>query len=149
MDWNNRVNNENDQILIIPSYISDVQNQMFLSINIGIKHDFLCINICWAQRKVLKPGLLPCMLLVMMSDSMMAPECLYVKSQNRVLTVERWAEWGLIHDNKFTLKYHIHNSRALCFDMQPYWKVYQLIFEAKNRLEVKGAVSVRQVSWPR
>ena len=22
---------------------------------IGIKHDFLCINICWAQREVLKP----------------------------------------------------------------------------------------------
>ena len=23
--------------------------------NIGIKHDFLCINICWAPREVLKP----------------------------------------------------------------------------------------------
>ena len=23
--------------------------------NIGIKHDFLCINICWALREVLKP----------------------------------------------------------------------------------------------
>ena len=22
---------------------------------IGIKHDFLCINICWALREVLKP----------------------------------------------------------------------------------------------
>ena len=25
------------------------------SVNIGIKHEFLCINICWAQREVLKP----------------------------------------------------------------------------------------------
>ena len=24
-------------------------------INTGIKHNFLCINICWAQRKMLKP----------------------------------------------------------------------------------------------
>ena len=24
-------------------------------INVGIKHDFLCINICWAPREVLKP----------------------------------------------------------------------------------------------
>ena len=24
--------------------------------NIGIKHAFLCINICWAPREVLKPG---------------------------------------------------------------------------------------------
>ena len=23
--------------------------------NIGIKHDFLCINICWFPREVLKP----------------------------------------------------------------------------------------------
>ena len=28
---------------------------MYLFINIGIKHAFLCINICWAPREVLKP----------------------------------------------------------------------------------------------
>ena len=27
----------------------------YLCKNIGIKHDFLCINICWALREVLKP----------------------------------------------------------------------------------------------
>ena len=48
-----------------------------------------------------------------------------------MLKVKRWAEWGFFND-KFTLKYHIHNSSALCFDMQPYWKFYQLIFEEKN-----------------
>ena len=54
------------------------------------------------------------------------------------LKVERRAEWGLFfHDNKFTLKYHIHDSSALCFDMQLYWKFYQLIFEGKNGLKVK------------
>ena len=26
-----------------------------LQFNIGIKHDFLCINICWAPRQLLKP----------------------------------------------------------------------------------------------
>ena len=26
-----------------------------LNINIGIKHVFLCINICWTSRMVLKP----------------------------------------------------------------------------------------------
>ena len=26
-----------------------------ITYNIGIKHDFLCINICWALREVLKP----------------------------------------------------------------------------------------------
>ena len=26
-----------------------------LNIIIGIKHDFLCINICWAPREMLKP----------------------------------------------------------------------------------------------
>ena len=26
-----------------------------LSFNIGIKHGFLCINICWAPREMLKP----------------------------------------------------------------------------------------------
>ena len=51
------------------------------------------------------------------------------------LKVERWVEWGSFHN--FTLKYHIHNSRALCFDMQPYWKLHQLIFEGKNGLKVK------------
>ena len=29
--------------------------QFYSNMNIGIKHDFLCINICWAPRKVLKP----------------------------------------------------------------------------------------------
>ena len=29
----------------------------FLPLNIGIIHDFLCINICWAPRDVLKPSL--------------------------------------------------------------------------------------------
>ena len=26
-----------------------------MKINIGIKHDFLCINVCWARREALKP----------------------------------------------------------------------------------------------
>ena len=26
-----------------------------MKINIGIKHGFLCINICWAPREMLKP----------------------------------------------------------------------------------------------
>ena len=30
-----------------------------------------------------------------------------------------------------------HNSSALCFDMQPYWKFHQLIFEGKKGLKVK------------
>ena len=47
------------------------------------------------------------------------------------LKVERRAEWGFFHDHIFTLKYHIHTS-ALCFDMQPYWKFYQLMFEGKK-----------------
>ena len=45
---------------------------------------------------------------------------------NSTLAVERWAGWGRFHDHNFTLKYHIHNSSALWFDMQPYWKFYQL-----------------------
>ena len=35
-----------------------------------------------------------------------------------ILKVERWAECFFFYDHNFTLKYHIHNSRALCFDMQ-------------------------------
>ena len=55
-----------------------------------------------------------------------------------ILKVERWAEWGFFHDHSFTLKYYIHNSSALCFDMQPYWKYNQLIFERKkNGLKFK------------
>ena len=54
-----------------------------------------------------------------------------------ILKAERWAEWGFFHDHNFTLKYHIHNPSTLCFDMQPYWKFYQLIFEGKNGLKVK------------
>ena len=41
------------------------------------------------------------------------------------------------HDHNFTLKYHIHNSSALCFDMQPYRKFYHSVFEGKNGLKVK------------
>ena len=32
----------------------------------------------------------------------------------------------ILHDHNLSLKYHIHNSTALCFDMQPCWKFYQL-----------------------
>ena len=39
--------------------------------------------------------------------------------------------------SNFTLKYHIHNSSALCFDMQHYWKLNQLIFKGKNGLKVQ------------
>ena len=39
------------------------------------------------------------------------------KFKKNILKVERWAEWGFFHDHNFTLKYHIHNSSALCFDM--------------------------------
>ena len=53
------------------------------------------------------------------------------------LKIERWAEWGFFHDHNFTLKYHIHNSSALCFDMQPHWFFFQLIFEGNNGLKVK------------
>ena len=52
------------------------------------------------------------------------------------LKVERWAEWGFFHDHNFTLKYHIYNSSAVCFDTQPYWKCYQLIFEGKRGLKL-------------
>ena len=45
------------------------------------------------------------------------------KHTNQILKVERWAEWGCFHDYNFILKY--------CFDMQPYWKFYKLIFEGK------------------
>ena len=51
-----------------------------------------------------------------------------------LLKVEHWAEWGFFNEHDFTLKYRIHDSCALCFDMQPYWKFYQLIFEGKNGL---------------
>ena len=32
-----------------------ISDQLSMYKNIGIKHDFLCINICWAPREVLKP----------------------------------------------------------------------------------------------
>ena len=32
-----------------------VNNYFWVGFNIGIKHAFLCINICWAPRVVLKP----------------------------------------------------------------------------------------------
>ena len=54
-----------------------------------------------------------------------------------MLKVERWAEWRCFHDHNFTLKYHIHNYSALRFDMQTYWKFYQLIFEEKNGIKIK------------
>ena len=53
------------------------------------------------------------------------------------LKVECWAECEFFLDHNFTLNYHIHTSSALCFDMQPWWKFYQLIFEGQNGLEVK------------
>ena len=53
------------------------------------------------------------------------------------MMVVRWAEWGFFHDYNFTLKYHIRNSSAFCFDMQPCRKFYQLTFEGKNGLKVK------------
>ena len=67
---------------------------------------------------------------------------LHMKMRN-VLKVERWAEWGCFHDNNFTLKYHIHNSSALCFDMLPYWNFYQLIFEAKHKLKGKFWIIIK------
>ena len=42
----------------------------------------------------------------------------YVKST--VLKVECLAECSFFHDHNFVLKCHIHNSSALCFDVQPY-----------------------------
>ena len=51
---------------------------------------------------------------------------------NFCLKVERWAEWGFFDDYNFTLKYHIHNSSALSFDMQLYWQFYQLILEGEK-----------------
>ena len=51
--------------------------------------------------------------------------------QSHILKVERWIEWGFFHDHNFTLKYHVHNSSVLCFDMQPYWNFYQLMYERK------------------
>ena len=41
-----------DKTILMNTY-----NSMLLwrnSINIGIKHDFLCINICWAPKEVFK-----------------------------------------------------------------------------------------------
>ena len=66
------LNTENQWLNIIithPKFISSPFTSLFLTIfqyflnlspsyiamNIGIKHDFLCINICWAPREVLKP----------------------------------------------------------------------------------------------
>ena len=37
-------------LVCLPSLFS------LVTINIGIKHDFLCINVCWTPREVLKPG---------------------------------------------------------------------------------------------
>ena len=53
------------------------------------------------------------------------------------LKVERWAESGLFHDNNCTSKYHIHNSSALWFDMELYWKLCLLTFEGNHGLKVK------------
>ena len=44
------------------------------------------------------------------------------------LKVERWAEWGFFHDRNLTLKYHINNSSAFCFDMQLFWKFHHLTY---------------------
>ena len=62
------------------------------------------------------------------------PYTIYCYNLNMASYVKGWMlSWmTLFHDNNFTLKYHIHNSSALCFDMQPYWKFYQLIFEGKK-----------------
>ena len=62
------------------------------------------------------------------------PHCPYMV---KTLKVVCWADWGFFHDHNFILKYHIHNSSALRFDMQSYWKFHQLIFEGKNGLKVK------------
>ena len=53
------------------------------------------------------------------------------KTYINALKVERLAEWGFFHDHNLTLKCHV-----LFFDMQPFWKFYQLIFEGKNGLKV-------------
>ena len=47
------------------------------------------------------------------------------------------------HDHNFTLKYHIHNSSALCFDMHPYWKFYKLMFEGKMGLKLNFELKLR------
>ena len=39
---------------IVDIVIKSEQNYRTIC-NIGIKHDFLCINICWAPREMLKP----------------------------------------------------------------------------------------------
>ena len=59
------------------------------------------------------------------------------------LKVELWAGWGCFHDHNFTLKYHIHNYSALYFDMQPYWKFYQLIFDGKMSLKLNFDLKLR------
>ena len=59
------------------------------------------------------------------------------------LKIERWAEWGFFHGHNFTLKYNIHNSSALCFDMQTYWKFHQLIFEVKVGLKLNFELKLR------
>ena len=42
------------QSKLIPEFFFICSNYNF---NVGIKHVFLCINICWALRMVLKPNL--------------------------------------------------------------------------------------------
>ena len=72
--------------------------------------------------------------------------CKYNIHQSRLpvshcLKVECWAEWGFCHDHNFTLKYHIHNSSALCFDMQPFWKFYQLTLQGNKTCRRTGKLA--------
>ena len=57
------------------------------------------------------------------------------------LKVERWAEWGFFHDHTFPLKYHFHNSNAVCFDMQPYKISSVIIWRKKMDLKLNFELS--------
>ena len=44
-----------EQNLLVASVHAWEQIRWVFGDNIGIKHNFLCINICWAMKEVLKP----------------------------------------------------------------------------------------------
>ena len=46
------------------------------------------------------------------------------------------AIWEFFHYYNFTLKWHIHVSSSLSFDMKPYWICYQFILAGKMSLRL-------------
>ena len=56
--------------------------KIFKSFNIGIKHGFLCVNICWAPREMLKPEpesrMVP--MLALLGDVLLRPLSVHIQT---------------------------------------------------------------------